>query len=109
MKRDSYSDQQSRVSFQPKSSQPAIESTQFGQPVHHSSSTGDLGSNWLNKASGWVANKFQTAQNLVNGSGDAIAPDQILPALKGTAKPALSQADRTNQPLVGVIDAGFGT
>ncbi|MBW4541783.1 MAG: S8 family serine peptidase [Myxacorys chilensis ATA2-1-KO14] len=99
MKRDSYSDQQSRASFQPKSPQPAIAPTQLGQPVHHSSSTSDLGSNWLNKASSWVADKLQTAQNFVS-SGDAIAPDQILPALKGTASP--------NQPLVGVIDSGFG-
>ena len=117
MKRDSYSDQQAYTSFQPRSSQPAIEPTQLGQPVHHSSSTSDLGAKWLSKASGWMADKLQTAQNFVNGSGDAIlqgrgyanAPDQILPALKGTVKPALSQADRTNQPLVGVIDAGFGT
>ena len=117
MKRDSYSDQQAHASFQPQSSQPAIEPTQLGQPVHHSSSTSDLGAKWLSKASGWMADKLQTAQNFVNGSGDAIlqgrgyanAPDQILPALKGTVKPALSQAGRTNQPLVGVIDAGFGT
>jgi hypothetical protein len=100
MKRDSYSDQQSRASFQPRSPQPAIEPSQLGQPLPHSSSTSNSGSNWLNKASGWVANKFQTAQNFVNRSGDAIAPDQILPALRGTASP--------NQPLVGVIDSGFG-
>jgi len=109
MKRDSYSDQQAHTSFQPQSSQPAIEPTQLSQPVHHSSSTSDVGAKWLNKASGWMADKLQTAQNFVNDSGGTIAPDQILPALKGTAKPALSQADRTNQPLVGVIDAGFGT
>ncbi|MBD2033763.1 S8 family serine peptidase [Leptolyngbya sp. FACHB-321] len=100
MNRDSYSDQQAHASFQPRSTQAAIDPTQLSQPVHHSSSTTDLGSNWLNKASGWVANKFQSAQDFVNGSGDAIAPNQILPALKGTASP--------NQPLVGVIDSGFG-
>lgn len=109
MKRDSYSDQQAHASFQPQSSQPAIEPTRLSQPVHHSSSTSDVGAKWLNKASGWMADKLQTAQNFVNDSGGTIAPDQILPALKGTVKPALSQADRTNQPLVGVIDAGFGT
>ncbi|MBW4422522.1 MAG: S8 family serine peptidase [Myxacorys californica WJT36-NPBG1] len=100
MNRNSYSDPQAHASFQPRSPQSAIDPTQLSQPVHHSSSTSDLGAKWLNKASGWVANKFQTAQNFVNGSGDAIAPDQILPALKGTASP--------NQPLVGVIDSGFG-
>lgn len=109
MKRDSYSDQQAHASFQPQSSQSAIEPSQLGQPVHHSSSTSDVGAKWLSKASGWMADKLQTAQNFVNDSGGTIAPDQILPALKGTVKPALSQADRTNQPLVGVIDAGFGT
>ena len=101
MKRDSYSDQHSRASFQPRSSQSAIEPSQFGQPLPHSSSTSNLGSNWLNKASSWVANKFQAAQDFVNGSGDAIAPEQILPALGGTAA--------ANQPIVGVIDTGFGT
>ncbi|NJK51888.1 MAG: hypothetical protein HC936_02100 [Leptolyngbyaceae cyanobacterium SU_3_3] len=84
MKRDSHSDQQSRASFQPRSPQSAIESSQFGQPLPRSSSTINSGSNWLNKASGWMANKFQTAQSFVNNSGDAIAPDQILPALRGT-------------------------
>ncbi len=108
MNRDSYSNPQSHASFQPRSPQFAINPTQLSQPVHHSSSTSDLGTNWLNKASSWVADKFQTAQNFI-GSGDTIASDQILPALKGTVKPALSQADRTNQPLVGVIDSGFGT
>jgi hypothetical protein len=108
MKRDSYSDQQAHASFQPRSSQPAIKTTQLGQPAHHSSSTSDVGAKWLSKASSWVADQLQTAQNFVS-SGDAISPDQILPALKGTVKPALSQADRTNQPLVGVIDSGFGT
>lgn len=107
MKRDSYSDQQSRASFQPKSSQPAIEPTQFGQPVHHSSSTSDLGSNWLNKSSDWVADRFQTAQNLMNGSGDAIAPDQVLPGLRGTTS-SPSQSAQSQQPLIGVIDSGFG-
>ncbi|MBD2077084.1 S8 family serine peptidase [Phormidium sp. FACHB-592] len=100
MKRDSYSDQQAHASFQPQSPHSAIDRSQLGQPTQHSSSTNNVGSNWLNKASSWVADKFQTAQNVVAASGDAIAPDQILPALKGTASP--------NQPLVGVIDSGFG-
>jgi hypothetical protein len=56
-----------------------------------------------------MADKFQAAQSSINGSGDAIAPDQILPALKGTAKRSLSQSAQSNQPLVGVIDSGFGT
>ncbi|HIK14524.1 MAG TPA: S8 family serine peptidase [Leptolyngbyaceae cyanobacterium M33_DOE_097] len=99
MKRDSYSDQQAHASFQPRSPQSAIDPTQLGQPTQHSSSTSDMGAKWLNKASGWVADKLQTAQNFVS-SGDAISPDQILPALKGTVSP--------NQPLVGVIDSGFG-
>ncbi len=106
MKRDFYSEQQSRASFQPKSSQPAIEPSQFGQPLPHSSSTSNSGSNWLNKASSWVANKFQTAQDFVNGSRDAISPDQVLPALRGTTSP--SQSAQSQQPLVGVIDSGFG-
>ncbi|MBD2123977.1 S8/S53 family peptidase [Trichocoleus sp. FACHB-262] len=108
MKRDSYSNQQSHASFQPRSPQSAIEPTQLGQPVHHSSSTSDLGAKWLNKASSWVADKLQTARSFM-GSGDTISPDQILPALKGTVKPALSQTNSTHQPLVGVIDSGFGT
>jgi hypothetical protein len=117
MNRDAYPDQHAHASFQPRSSQAAIDPTQLRQPVHHSSSTTDLGSNWLHKASGWVANKFQSAQDFVNGSGDAIAPDQILPALKGTVSPnqplvgvidALKGTASPNQPLVGVIDSGFG-
>ncbi|HEY9655464.1 MAG TPA: S8 family serine peptidase, partial [Crinalium sp.] len=112
MKRDSYSDQQSRANFQPQSLQSEIKPTQFGQPLPHSSSTSNLGSNWLNKASSWVADKVQSVQNLVQGSGEAIlqgrsyanVPDQILPALRGTA----SQSAQSNQPLVGVIDSGFG-
>ncbi|WP_404790450.1 S8 family serine peptidase [Altericista sp. CCNU0014] len=117
MNRNAYSEQQAHASFQPRSPQRAIESTQLGQPVHHSSSSSDLSSKWLNKASSWVADKFQIVQTFMNGSGDAIlqkrgyanAPDRILPALKATVKPELSQVDRANQPLVGVIDAGFGT
>ena len=100
MKRDSYADQKSPANFQPKSAQPASEPTQFGQPAQHSSSTGDLGASRLGKAKGWAAGKFQAAQNFVNGLGDSIAPDQVLPALKGTAL--------SHQPLVGVIDSGFG-
>ncbi|MBI4783257.1 MAG: S8/S53 family peptidase [Oscillatoriophycideae cyanobacterium NC_groundwater_1537_Pr4_S-0.65um_50_18] len=109
MKHDSYSDQQAHTSFQPRSPQSANDSTQLGQPVHHSSSTSSGGANWLNKASRWVADKFQTAQSSINGSGETIAPDQILPALKGTANRSLSQSAQSNQPLVGVIDSGFGT
>jgi len=58
-----------------------------------------MGANWLNKAGNWMGDKLQTAQNFVR-SEDAISPDQILPALKGTVSP--------KQPLVGVIDSGFG-
>ena len=125
MNRDSYSDLQAHASFQPRSSQfehasfqPRssqfeIDKSQFGQPVQHSSSTSDVGSNWLNKASSWVTDKFQTAQTFMS-SGDAIlqgrgyanAPDQILPALRGTAI-SQAQTDSTHKPLVGVIDAGF--
>lgn len=112
MKRDSYSDQQSHARFQPQSLQSEIKPTQFGQPFPHSSSTSNLGSNWLDKASSWVADKVQSVQNLVQGSGKAIlqergyanASDQILPALRGTA----SQSAQFNQPLIGVIDSGFG-
>ena len=114
MNRDSYSDLQAHASFQPQSPQFAIDQSQFGQPAQHSSFTSDVGSNWLNKASSWVADKFQTAQTFMS-SGDAIlqgrgyanAPDQILPALRGTAT-SQAQTDPTNQPLVGVIDSGFG-
>ena len=100
MKRDSYSDQKSHASFQPRSLQSASEPTQLNQPNHHSSAPASKVSapNWLSKASSWVSDKVQTAQNLLNDSGDAIASDQILPGLKGTA----------NQPLVGVIDTGYG-
>ena len=99
MKRDSYSDQKSHASFQPRSLQSANEPTQLNQPNHHSSAPASTGSapSWLNKASSWVSDKVQAAQNLMNKSEDAIASDQILPGLKGTA----------NQPLVGVIDTGF--
>lgn len=104
MKRDSYSDQHSRARFQPQSLQSEIKPTRFSQFLPHSSSTNNLGATWLDKASSWVADKVQTAQNFVRGAGEVTAPSQILPALRETG----SQSDRSHQPLVGVIDSGFG-
>jgi hypothetical protein len=106
MNRNAYSDQQAHASFQPRSPQAAIDQSQFGQPAQHSSSARDLGAKWLNTASGWLADKWQTAQDFMS-SGEAISPDQMLPALRGTA-PSQSQTNPTNQPLIGVIDSGFG-
>jgi LysM repeat protein len=98
MKPDSYSDQQSRANFQPRSPQPAIEPSQFAQPSQHSSSTHALSFNRLDKARNWATDRFQAAQNFVMGLGDTNASDHVLPALKGAVSP----------PLVGIIDSGFG-
>jgi LysM repeat protein len=100
MERSSYSDQKSHANFQPKSIQPAIEPNQFGQPAQHSGSTNDLGSNRLGKARIWATDRFQAAQNFVTSLGNTIASDRVLPALKETTS--------SHQPLVGVIDSGFG-
>jgi len=107
MKREQYANQQNHSSFQPQlaTQQSSLEHNQLNQPTQHSSAIADQNnSNWFNKANQWMTDKVQAAQTFVNGTG-AIATDDILPALQANKHANLAQS---GQPLVGIIDSGFG-
>ncbi|MDX2232256.1 MAG: S8/S53 family peptidase [Leptolyngbyaceae cyanobacterium bins.349] len=109
MKRDQYSNSHNHTSFQPQAVDQSSSLAQ-NQPghtnAHSSSTTTQAGSHWFNQAGNWLNQQVQAAQNLMGGDS-AIAAQDVLPALKsGNSSPP---GAASKQPLVGIIDSGFGT